>query len=89
MARLFGAKKEPPYLKSLNDQQFKDFNASGHPDATVGLALVFPALHAALMACEHVVEWMECRCYVISMLVRAGVADPRVLNRCNPNSLRV
>ena len=89
MARLFGAKKEPPYLKSLNDQQFKDFNASGHPDATVGLALVFPALHAALMACEHVVEWMECRCYVISMLVRAGVMAPRVLNRCNPNSLRV
>ena len=51
LARLLGAKTEPPYLKDLNDQRLKDHAASGHPDATVGLACVFPAMHAAFVSC--------------------------------------
>ena len=89
LARLLGAKMEPPYLKDLNDQHLKDFNASGHPDATVGLARVFPAMHSAFAGCVDSGESAECACYVRSMLVRAGVAHARVLTRCNPNHLRV
>ena len=89
LARLLGAKKEPPYLKDLNDQRLKDYDASGHPDATVGLAFFFPAMHSAFTGCVDSAESAECACYVRSMLVRAGVAHAKVLTRCNPNHLRV
>ena len=89
LARLLGAKREPPYLKDLNDQRLKDYNASGHPDATYGLAVVFPAMHAAFTSCKDSGESAECACYVRSMLVRAGVAHAKVLSRCNPNHVRV
>ena len=89
LARLLGAKTDPPYLKDLNDQRFKDFNATGHPYATVGLAVVFPATHAAFVSCVDSGESTECACYVRSMLVRGGVAHACVLNRCNPHHLRV
>lgn len=89
LARLLGAQTEPPYLKDLNDQRLKDFNASRHPEATVGLAAVFPAMHAAFTSCADSGESTECACYVRSMLVRAGVAEASVLTRCNPNHLRI
>ena len=86
LARMLGARSEPPMLRVLVDNAFRDAARTGSPDSTHGLARAFPQL-AAVYACTGGWEHKEIAAFVRSMLVRAGVAPRRMLHR--PCHLRV
>ena len=86
LARLMGGKGHPAWLADINDQSFKDFDLSRHPEATVGLCAAFPLL-ACLFACADGSSYIEYASFMRSVFVREGLAPRRVLR--GPQRLRV
>lgn len=81
LARMLGAKGEPPVLRVLSDSAFRDSADTVCADSTYGLAEAFPSLATAARECGPGYVYKELAAYVRSMLVRADVAPPRMLHR--------